>query len=562
MPPVLRVEFGMNGARRALVSLQPMLFTLEQRVNAIPQATVLLSVSGNSVHTFGQVDEVAWCRPGAEVSVYFDGQQGRQDGPAFTGIVVEQALELHWDSAVLTLRMKHALARLESGCRSAVYAELSAAEIVNRLLRGQGVDCNNTAGMTAPQEQAIQFQCSDWRYVRALLDANDAWLLPRAQGVEILRPRLAAKPHHTIDRLTAGAHGAAFDASWTFNAQYQPAGVRFEAWNIERQEVVSVSAAPPALGTKALDAARVKALNPQTWAIGHSAALMPQALELLANSLQSRLGQAAVQGEFKLAGSRAYQLGQTLATTGFGECFDGSGIITAIRHHIDKSRWTTTVSLGLSGLQAELSPLPSIAGLHTGIVAEFEADPKDSERLRVALPILGNQAIWARLALPHASKGSGFHFYPEEGDEVVVGFFDADPASPVVVGAMHNPVNRSPVPLSKENRRKGFTLRQEDKELALALEFDGDVAAVTLKAHEDSVTLNDGVVVVSKSEVTLQTDKDSVSLKEGVAVDSESRIALKASEDCLSMKDGVVIDSKSGAAEVQIRGKQIKLINT
>ncbi|KVN28368.1 hypothetical protein WJ64_16665 [Burkholderia ubonensis] len=322
---------------------------------------------------------------------------------------------------------------------------------------------------------------------------------------------LASEPDHTLYRIGKGA--AAVEGKWTYNAQYQPASLKVTAWNIEQQNIMSADGEPVSLGDKALSPAGVASLNSTPWIIGSSISLTQHGLETLANSMLVHLQEASVQGQFTVQGSTAYSLGQTLELSGFGEGFDGSGIITAVRQHIDKAQWRTTVSLGMQGLNAELAPLPTIQGLQTGVIAEFSSDPYNFDRIRVALPIIGNKVVWARLGMPYASRKSGFHFYPDKGDEVVVGFFQNDPTFPVVLGAMYNPKNKPPVPLTKENRRKGITLRHDDK--VLALEFDTGAGGVAMRADKDHVML----------------------------------------------KDGIVIESQSGSAEVEIKGKKIKLIN-
>ncbi|WP_230473414.1 phage baseplate assembly protein V [Dyella choica] len=427
---------------------------------------------------------------------------GRKPALIFSGVVVEQALELRLNKVQLTLKLKHALVSLESSCRSQVFADMSAQEIVSKLLREQDIACRDTAGMTAKQEQLIQFRCSDWAFMRSLLDANGAWLLPDPDMVRIIRPRLADTPDHTFRQSDVNSHegrgsnAPLIEAHWQFNDQYQPKELKVTAWDIAQQHMSSATAAREKLGTQALNPAELQVLNAAPWTMGSSISVSQNTLQGTADSILQHLQEGGVQGQFKTIGTMDYQLGQTLALSGFGKRFDGLGIVTGISHNLGKAEWTTVVSLGMRNLAGALAPLPTISGLQVGVVAAFQSDPNHLERVRVSLPVLGenNNVVWARLAMPYASKEAGFHFYPEPGDEVVVGFFDDNPCFPAIVGSMYNPINKPPVPMSKENSLKGITLKKGE----LSLQFDSAAKSAAIVADKDSVKLHNGVEIKGK----------------------------------------------------------------
>jgi uncharacterized protein involved in type VI secretion and phage assembly len=50
----------------------------------------------------------------------------------------------------------------------------------------------------------------------------------------------------------------------------------------------------------------------------------------------------------------------------------------------------------------------------------------------------------ARVMMPMAGGGHGVHFFPEKGDEVVVGFHAGETAMPIILGAVYNRDNRPP----------------------------------------------------------------------------------------------------------------------
>jgi type VI secretion system secreted protein VgrG len=56
-----------------------------------------------------------------------------------------------------------------------------------------------------------------------------------------------------------------------------------------------------------------------------------------------------------------------------------------------------------------------------------------------------------RMAQPHAGEGYGQHFPLRPGAEVLVGFLCGDPDRPVILGAVPNPIQASPVIASKDS---------------------------------------------------------------------------------------------------------------
>ena len=509
MVPHIHLALGPNKA--ILTQLQAIWFTVEHRVNAVPSATLTLSTTGNALLLSQAEADIALCKNGNKISISLQEDDSSQKAVVFSGVIVEQELQMTRTSATLTLKLCHSLACLESTYRSKVHANLSAAQILKNIFQQHQVPLSNLVKMNIQQEQLIQFRCSDWLFTRRLLDEKGAWLLPSPDGVQVVSPKLAAKADLTLrnnDLNSQSSSVSLYEARWLFNDQHQTKKLTFTGWDIQTQKIMSVNATSEKLGDGALDPQQQRPLSNLPWVKGSSASLTPEELGALANSTLQHLLAGAIQGVFRVQGSTTYQLGQTLALSGFGKHYDGAGIITSIAHNIDKALWTTELTVGLAGLTSVITPLPAIGGLHVGVVEPFKEDPQNLERLRVKLPVLGDKdnVVWARLALPYASKGSGFTFYPESGDEVVIDFFDDDPAFPVIIGSMYNPKNKAPVALSKANKEKGITLKVSDKK-SLALKFNTDELSTELINDADTLTMKKGVVIEGSSKIELKSKK-------------------------------------------------------
>lgn len=81
-----------------------------------------------------------------------------------------------------------------------------------------------------------------------------------------------------------------------------------------------------------------------------------------------------------------------------------------------------------------------------------------------------------RMAQPHVGEGYGHHFPLRPGAEVIVAFLDGDPDRPVIVGAVPNPLKRSPVVAPKSG--EDVELSRIQTRSGMRIEFsDGTVSS-------------------------------------------------------------------------------------
>jgi len=175
--------------------------------------------------------------------------------------------------------------------------------------------------------------------------------------------------------------------------------------------------------------------------------------------------------------------------------------------------------------------LPPVHGLQTGLVKQVSEDPDGDFRVLVTLPLLDDtEGVWARLAGFYASNAFGAVFYPEVGDEVVLGFMSEDPRSPIIVGSVYSKTRAPAYPPNKENDKKAIVTRSkmeitfDDKDIVLSIKTPG--------GH--SITLSDktGEIAIKDS------NSNSIVLgKSGIAVDSATEIAMTAKTN-ISIKAG------------------------
>ncbi|MEZ0603992.1 phage baseplate assembly protein V [Paraburkholderia sp. IW21] len=527
MRPVPLIVLQTGEPALPLTVLKPVWAETLHTVNGIPTAKIVLSVAGDPLGTLPSCDEdIALCKPGRAVTVLL--MENGVESCIFRGVIVQQTLKMRRSRVELTLLLRHNLQKLLSTHRSQVFEQKNDAAIVSSLLLAQGIPLLGAAGMGILHEQIVQFRCADWHFIRCRLVANGVWLLPTPDGVSIMPPTLSAVPEHTLRQRASLSNEDVLieESDWSFSELRQPAELTVASWNDEAQTNDMALAAVTPLGTQAFDSATGERLGATPWEFNYSTPLGLEETATLAKSLLMNLQSASARGEFVVEGSTHFQLGQTLAVEDFGLSFNGQGIITGVAQRIHKEEgWRTTLSLGTDDIVADTKTIPRVHGLHIGVVASFVKDVSGMNRLRVSVPVLGdvNNVLWARFASPYASNMSGFCFYPEIGDEVVVGFFDEDPCYPVILGSMHNPINPAPIEPSLENNNKALVINQDDKQLQLS--FDTLSISAQLTAAENQLTLQEGVklegsdtLVVKAASISIEGEETTMSGKSVVNI--------------------------------------------
>ena len=87
-----------------------------------------------------------------------------------------------------------------------------------------------------------------------------------------------------------------------------------------------------------------------------------------------------------------------------------------------------------------------IYGVVNAVVTDVE-DPDDMGRVKLRYPWLAEEGAdsgWAPIARPLAGKDRGFHYLPEVDDEALVAFEHGVVDHPMVLGFLHNGVDKPP----------------------------------------------------------------------------------------------------------------------
>jgi uncharacterized protein involved in type VI secretion and phage assembly len=143
-----------------------------------------------------------------------------------------------------------------------------------------------------------------------------------------------------------------------------------------------------------------------------------------------------------------------------------------------------------------------MSSLACGVVEALD-DPEAQNRVRVRLPWRadGGDGVWARVATLDAGDGYGAVVVPSVGQEVVVGFVDGHPASPIVLGALYNGTQQPPFTVDPATNAVRALVSPDGHSVRLE---DGAASAVTVASGKGH-----SVVIDDRDSAVILTHKDS-----------------------------------------------------
>ncbi len=173
----------------------------------------------------------------------------------------------------------------------------------------------------------------------------------------------------------------------------------------------------------------------------------------------------------------------------------------------------------------KIRPQPVTHGLQSGFVCEIAGDPDGEFRVLIVIPAIDPEAkVWAKLANLYSTVEGGVFFYPEIGDDVLVGFLNNNHASPVILGSLYSKRTPPPVTPTQDNAVKAFVTKSE---LKIMFDDNNKIITITTPAN-NSVVLNDNtksVTLTDENNNMVQLSPDSIKL------DSQSNITINARGD-------------------------------
>jgi Rhs element Vgr protein len=516
---------------------------VEKEINRIPSARLVITDGDPAAQDFSVSNQELFV-PGNEIEI--SAGYHFEEEVIFKGIIIKQNLKIRTDHALLIVECKDVLVKLTVGRKSKYFTDKKDSEIIEEIISVYTIE-NEIESTDVQHKEMVQFNVSDWDYcvMRAQMNgkvciANDGKLTVKSPGYD----------GDEVETVAFGATLLDFDAE--MDARTQLSGVTGYSWDYAAQELVEAEAAAPSVNLNGNipsgDLASV--INAGNIALRSGGATPADELQqwVDAKALFSQL--AKVRGRVKFQGIPAVKPDTVLKVEGVGDRFNGKVYVSGVRHQITEGNWTVDAQFGVEPRwfteTVNISDLPAtglnaaVNGLQTGVVTQLESDPDGEDRILVKLPVVDNevQGTWARVSTLDAGENRGSFFRPEIGDEVIVGFINANPNDAVVLGMLNSSAKPAPLPASDDNYEKGFFTRSEMK-----LVFNDDKKSVILETpagKKISVDEDAGVIQLEDengNKFTLNSD--------GVTIESYKDVIIKAAGDV--KVEGINIEIKASA---------------
>lgn len=531
---------------------------IEKKVNRISSARISILDGDPNSQTFNASSSSIFV-PGNKIVIQagYDGN----DQIVFKGIITGQSIIIDGNvGSMLEVECRDESVKMIVGRKSKSFTNKKDSEIISSILESySGISTNVTLTTSTIPEQ-LQYYVTDWDFIVSLAESNGLVVTTVDNTVSVFKPDTNTSP------LLTAAYGdnlLEFDAK--LNAISQTDTIKASAWDYKTQTVIETKAknnyeGPGNLSSKKLS----EVVGLSEYQLATPAPIGTDALTTWSNVQMLKSEFAKIQGNASIHGTSLVNPGKYITLAGLGDRFNGDYFISGVEHTISDGNWITSVNLGLPATWFIEQPdvmappasglLPGISGLFTGTVTKMCQDPDSQYRVQVNVSLIDeNTQIWARLANFYATAGAGAFFYPEVGDEVIIGFINEDPRFPVVLGSLYS--NSSKPPYSTLTPTDTNALKAIVSKSGISVQFDDENKELKISTPgRNSVTLSDQDKKVSLAD---QNGNSIIMSEEGITITSDKNININAGQN-INFNGALGVKTISTDGDVLVRGLNIK----
>lgn len=559
-------------------------------VNKVPKARLVMFDGSAAASDFPLSAEKTFL-PGQKVTVAAG--YNSKETPIFQGVIVKQGIEINrTEGSKLVVDLTDEAIKMTLERKNALFEKIKDGDLIGKLIAANGL-AKDVAATSTVHEQVLQYYASDWDLMLTRAEVNGLVVIADGGKVTVKAPDTKQTPVLLVKYGDSILDlGAEMDAA----TQFAPSAIQSATWDVATQKLIESGPGSVSVGelgnVSSAELAKVfgvKKFNQQTGGPIEKSSLQDwSSAELLKSKLSK------IRGFVTFQGSALARTGKTIELAGLGPRFNGTAWISGVRHSITDGIWLTTADFGLSaqwfaGEAPEIAApdaagqLPPIKGLQTGVVKQVAKDPDGEFRVLVTLPLLQDNAkgLWVRLGAFYASNQVGALFYPEVGDEVVVGFMNEDPRYGVILGSVYSKKLAPPFPPDEQNTKKAIVTKGkleitfDDKDKILQIQTPAK-QLITLDDKTGTVTVKDknkNSLVMSSSGITLESASNlTLKAKANVTIDAGANLSAKAKAK--ASMEGAQVEHKatgqftakasgmaevSGSAMLTLKGALVKI---
>jgi Rhs element Vgr protein len=532
-------------------------------VNKIASAVVEL-LDGNPSEEDFAISSSAVFVPGDELSIKVGYQTDSTE--IYKGIIVSHRIKVgRSQHSKLIVKCYDKSLKMTTHRKNAYFLESKDSDVINTLIGNAGL--SKEVESTAYQhKEIIQYNATDWDFMLTRAEMNGLIVLTQNGKVLVKKPDTSGS---AAISLTYGTDIHTVDLD--LNAQHQLPAVECLAWDPGTQKMVSGKSAEPSLNEMGNITGKKlsEVLGGDDFQLHTSGQLEAAMLNDWASSrlLKSRL--ARIRGTISCQGVSELLPNSILEIKGLGDRFNGDAYVSGVKHEVKDGNWTVTAKIGLnpnwfseSQPDVMLPPasgiLPGVDGVHVGTVKQIHEDPDGEHRVQVDVPTIAESGdgVWARMVQIYATNEAGTFFWPEVGDEVLLGFLNADPRFPVILGKLYSKQNVPPYTADEPNTYKAIVTRSQmkfvfnDEDIIVWIETPGG-NSFTISDKDESITLADqhgSTIVMEADGITIDSAKDINIKAQGlINVEATQDVSIKSSGGDVST-EGLNVNNKAQIA--------------
>lgn len=217
---------------------------------------------------------------------------------------------------------------------------------------------------------------------------------------------------------------------------------------------------------------------------------------------------------------------------------------------------------------------PNMKPMIGSVIGNKDPDGKGKVKVQLILQAGAGkfETTWIPCMTPSAGAGGrgknrGFHFIPEIGDFVIVGFADNDPSRPYVQGSIPLAENVDSNP-NKDNfekvisTRSGNTIffrdKDSSKEQEIRIETDeSNLISILVKGGDGSITIQSTKEITVESTKTIHVKSEKITVEgKDIEVNATNAIAMKANKK-ISIESAQV--EISASSDLKAKGTNVKV---
>ena len=487
-----------------------------------------------------RVSDSAFFQPGAEIEIKLKYEGERSSSKTvFKGVVLKHALQSNAGGCVFVTELTDKAVKMTAVRKSAVNEKIKDSDIISKLIAVNGLE-GTVEATEVTHEKLVQYNVTDWDFMVSRAEVNGLLVATDNGNISAKKPSLTGSP--VLSLMPGIDEVYEFELEADARSQYKK--IQSSSWDVKKQQLTGLtSAAAFSLKQGNLSPEKLALVTNGEDTLISVVSFGEKEAQAWANAKMVRSRLSMLKGRVKISGTAVVKVGDLIELRGVGKRFSGTTLVSGIRHQLTGGGWSTDIQFGvdaewfLSKNTNVVTPkaaglLPGINGLQIGVVEKFEEDQEKENRVKVMVPAMGEEKaiLWARLISLDAGNNRGVAFWPEPGDEVILGFLNDDPRQAVILGSVHSSAKPSPVKPVEKNPEKGIVTKEglkmmfnDEKKTIIISTSDNSV--ITINEKEKSIEIKDAnknSILLSNQGISLKSDKDII-IKSGANVNIEGK---------------------------------------